>query len=101
MTNELVSLILETLEEIREQEDMSVLVAIDAETPLFGRQGVLDSLGLVTLVVTLEQKIEDKFGSAVALADEKALSQRQSPFRTVRSLADYAAALIERERGDG
>jgi D-alanine--poly(phosphoribitol) ligase subunit 2 len=51
--------------------------------------------------VAVEQKIEDKFGFAVALADEKALSQRQSPFRTVRSLADYAAGLIERERGDG
>jgi hypothetical protein len=30
----------------------------------------------------------------VSLADERALSQRRSPYRTVSSLAGYAAALV-------
>jgi acyl carrier protein len=101
MEKEIVALILETLEELREQEDVAVLVALDSDTPLFGRQGMLDSLGLVTLIVALEQKIEDKFGIPIALADERALSQRKSPFRSVGSLAEYAGGLIDAERRDG
>jgi acyl carrier protein len=101
MENDLVSLIVETLEELQEQEDTTILVALDAETSLFGRKGMLDSLGLVTLIVALEQKIEDKFGTPVALADEKALSQLKSPFRTVGSLAEYAVGLLQEANGDG
>jgi len=100
MREQLVSLIAETLDEIREQEDVSVLVAVDADTPLFGKQGLLDSLGLVSLIVAMEQKLEDRYGATVALADEKALSQRNSPFRTVGSLANYACGLIGDGRGD-
>jgi acyl carrier protein len=60
------------------------------DTPLFGDHGLLDSVGLVSLVVGVEQAIQERFGIALSLADEKALSQRQSPYRTVGSLADYA-----------
>ena len=31
------------------------------ETPIYGKDSNLDSLGLVTFIVNLEQKIEDKF----------------------------------------
>ena len=34
-------------------------------------------------------------GLAIALADERAMSQKQSPFRTVDTLCDYVATLIE------
>jgi acyl carrier protein len=47
--------------------------AITEDTFLIGREAVLDSMGLVTLV----------------LADERALSQKNSPFRSVRSLTNY------------
>jgi len=68
---------------------------MDGETPLFGREGFLDSLGLVTLMVAVEQAIEDELGVSVSLADERALSQRTSPYRTVGTLADYADSLIQ------
>jgi acyl carrier protein len=60
------------------------------ETVLFGRAAKLDSLGLVTLIVAAEQRIEETFGVTLTLADEHALSQRHSPFRSIGSLADYA-----------
>ena len=65
------------------------------ETTLFGRDGVLDSMGLVTLIVAVEQAIEDKYEASPGLADEKAMSQARSPYRTVGSLADYAVAQIK------
>jgi D-alanine--poly(phosphoribitol) ligase subunit 2 len=67
---------------------------VDADTPLFGRDGILDSMGLVTLVVAVEQAIDDELGVGVSLADARALSQRASPYRTVGTLADYADGLI-------
>lgn len=70
------------------------------DTVLFGESGNLDSLGLVHLIVAVEQRIEDTLGVAISLADEKAMSQRTSPFRTIGTLADYAIRLVEeRSRG--
>jgi hypothetical protein len=42
----------------------------------------------------VEQAIQDQYGIAVTLADEKALSQKNSPFKTIGTLADYAGNLI-------
>ena len=56
---------------------------------LYGRQGVLDSLGLVSLLAGIELAIEEECGIQITLADERAFSQARSPFRTVASLAEY------------
>jgi acyl carrier protein len=90
----LVTLIVKTVAELREQLDIQSLSCFDQGTPLFGRDGILDSLGLVTLVVAVEQAIEDTLSVSVSLADEKAMSQRHSPFRTIGSLAEYATRVI-------
>ncbi|MBI3029544.1 MAG: acyl carrier protein [Candidatus Rokubacteria bacterium] len=94
MKPELVSLILNAVQELGEHNGVPLPTALDGDTPLFGRDGLLDSLGLVTLVVAVEQAIEDELGVSVSLADERALSQRASPYRTVGALADYAGSLI-------
>jgi acyl carrier protein len=64
------------------------------DTILFGKSGQLDSLGLVNLVVTVESMLESETGTSVTLADEKAMSQTHSPFRTVSALADYIAGIL-------
>jgi D-alanine--poly(phosphoribitol) ligase subunit 2 len=70
---------------------------IDLRNPndarLYGRQGVLDSLGLVSLLAAIEQALEEDHGVQVTLADERAFSQARSPFRTVASLAEYIHGL--------
>ena len=65
------------------------------ETLLFGRGAELDSLTLVSLVVEVEQTIQDYFGVTLTLANEQALSRKNSPFRTVSTLADYVVELLE------
>ena len=64
------------------------------ETRLLGSQSVLDSMHLVSLIVTIEREVEDAFGVALTLADERALSMNASPFRSIQSLADYIGILI-------
>jgi hypothetical protein len=64
------------------------------ETRLLGPQSVLNSIDLVRLIIAIEREIEDAFGVALTLADERALSMKTSPFRSFQSLADYIALLI-------
>jgi hypothetical protein len=49
---------------------------------------------LVSLIVTTEREIEDAFGVTLTLANDRALSMKTSPFRSIQSLADYIALLI-------
>ena len=64
------------------------------ETQLLGSQSVLDSMHLVSLIVAVEREVEETFGVALTLADERALSMKSSPFRSIQSLADYIGLLI-------
>ncbi len=72
---------------------------VTEESALIGQGALLDSLGLVTLIVDVEQKIADDLGASVTLADERAMSATSSPFRTVSSLADHALARIAEKPG--
>ena len=87
--------VLAALKDFNQGQDEAGQLPRDLEVPLLGREGRLDSLGLVTLVVAVEQALADEFGRALTLADEKALSQKHSPFRTLRTLAAYAHGLLE------
>jgi acyl carrier protein len=64
------------------------------ETLLLGSQSVLDSLHLVSLLINIEREVEDTLGVALTLANERALSMKESPFRTIESLASYIGVLI-------
>jgi acyl carrier protein len=83
-------------------DEVNELLPVDARVPreddaiLLGKSGALDSFGLVNLVVALEQRIEDEFGVSLTLADEKAMSYSRSPFRSVYTLRDYVADLLNR-----
>jgi len=87
-----------TVEELTAQ-GLEAPSEIGPETRLFGKDGLLDSMALVSLVMSLEQEIAEQFGAEIALADEKALSQKHSPFRTIGSLVSYANGEIEAARG--
>ena len=64
------------------------------DTRLLGPQSVLDSLHLVNLLITIEREVADTIGATLTLADERALSMKESPFRTIESLASYIGMLI-------
>lgn len=96
MRQEIIDLIIETANELGEDE-IGISGNLAEDTILFGKEGVLDSMGLVTLIVAVEQAIEDKFDVSPGLADEKAMSQAKSPYRSVATLADYACSQIKGE----
>lgn len=79
---------------ILEQRGVEAPATVNRETLVFGVGGVLDSMGIVTMIVDVEQAVHDEFGQAVSLADDRAMSQRNSPYRSIGSLADYIAAQL-------
>ncbi|MGQ9549601.1 MAG: hypothetical protein ACUVSY_13855 [Roseiflexus sp.] len=96
----IVALIISSLRDLYEQNGINTDGNLSEETCLIGRRAALDSLGLVTLIVDLEQKIEETFDITLTLANERAMSQKHSPFLTVGSLATYICTLIDEQRND-
>lgn len=70
---------------------------LNEATALLGSDGILDSMGLVSLIVAVEQDVEDEFGREITIADAKAMSQKNSPFRTIGSLVEYIEKLLNEE----
>jgi len=61
---------------------------------LFGRDGHLDSMGLVAFLMDVEDALLEQ-GHEVSLNDERAMSQKRSPFRDIDSLEQYISELLE------
>ena len=67
---------------------------------LFGNGAPLDSLGLVNLIVTVEEQLADDHDLFLTLANEKAMSRRTSPFQSVESLIEFIEELIREDSGE-
>jgi len=65
---------------------------------LYGADGAFDSITLVALIVAVEQAVEQEFGAVLVLADEKAMSQRKSPFRSVETLVEHIEARLKENK---
>ena len=89
------NLIITSVKEINEQLPQAEQLGQSTKTVLFGKDGKLDSLGIVTLVVIIEQNIEDEFDVSITIADERAMSQKHNPFRTIGALATYIDILLK------
>jgi acyl carrier protein len=65
---------------------------VSPEAPIFGPDSALDSLGLVALLLDIEDGLR-AIGCEVVLSDERAMSQKRSPFRSVPALVGYIATV--------
>lgn len=97
MYERIIDIVIQQAKELNEELANKIPLEQGADAPLFGKDGVLDSIALVTLIVAVEQAVEDEFDTALTIADEKAMSQKISPFRTVGSLAEYIQKLVKGE----
>ena len=57
--------------------------------------GNLDSLGMVTFIVALEQEIEKELGVSVMLVDDLLISEENNPFESVDVLSHNISRLLE------
>lgn len=92
------NLVIAVVKEIGEDQDNDALSEVDEDTRLFGEN--LDSMGIVFLVSDMEDRIADEMEINLTLADERAMSQKTSPFRSVKTLARYITMLIEEQNNN-
>lgn len=100
MKENLSNIIIESIKDLNEELQSPDLETLSLETHLYGKMGTLDSIALVRLLVDVECKVSDEFDTTIVLTDERAISQRRSPFRTVKSLTEYIEKLLQ-EKNDG
>jgi len=100
MREKIISIVSQAIDLVNEQNALDELIEKSESTKLFGRGSTLDSLDLVNLIVLIEQIIEDSIDVTVSLADERAMSQKRSPFSTINSLIDYIEILVGENLND-
>lgn len=91
-------IVMQTLTDLCESRGIDV--QINKQTPLIGSQRVLDSLGLVNLIVDVETAFLDE-DVEIALSSESAMSSRISPFRSIGSLCNFIAKQLGLEQANG
>jgi hypothetical protein len=88
------NLIFDTIDEMNLELDSSDQIEKNEDTVIFGIDSALDSIGLVNFITIIEQKIEEETGKFITIADERAMSMENSPFKTVGTLKEYIELLI-------
>lgn len=95
MRKDILDFIIREIEDYNEELENPLAIGEGEACVLFGKGSVLDSVDLVRLIVAIEQEAEDHFNRSIDLMDERAMSQKNSPFRTVGTLVDYISNIIE------
>jgi hypothetical protein len=88
--DEIAALVLDTLRTTNQWRAADQQLEVSLEAPIFGPTSPLDSLGLVALLIDLEEQLQAR-GYALTFNDAAAMSEQRSPFRNVPSLVDYIA----------
>lgn len=88
--NEINEIVKEAITNYLEENDKLSGVTIDKDTPLIGNAKVLDSMGLVNVLVDIETAFLDE-DVEISLTSETAMSGRISPFRSIGSLCNFIA----------
>lgn len=92
--------ILGALEELNLQLPPEAQLDVSVSAPLLQPEGQLDSLGVVNLILLLEERVERALSVRVSLTDERTLAHSERVFRDVPSLADHLLTLIEQPMND-
>jgi acyl carrier protein len=95
MTNEEIQkIIFDAIDMANNAREEDKQIPVSEDTGLYGKDGHLDSMGLVAFLVDIEESLQDN-EITISLTDERAMSQSNSPFRNVQSLTGYLGSLIK------
>ena len=89
----------EGLDSSSDEQRKTAINNADENTRLFGGGGLLDSMGVVILLSDLEDKLDDEYDVIISLASDSTMSKTRSPFRNIKSLANYIVASVQEVKG--
>ena len=81
--------IMDAIDEINERYPEEKRLSKSVDTVLTGESGKLDSLGLVSFIVAVEERIQNDLGVNISLADE--IGNVDGALRTPATLAEHIA----------
>ena len=82
-------LIFAAIKEVNMQQPPEYQLKLNEDEFLISDKSCIDSLGLITLLINIEEKISNKFKINLNLLDEKLISEESTPFETLSSLASW------------
>ena len=88
--DEALRIVYDAIDVVNQQLPASKRLPKSPDTIIAGAGGALDSLGIVTFVILLEEKLGEAFGTTVQLLDEQMLAE-DSPFQSIGTLTHYIA----------
>lgn len=97
MREEIISVILKAMEEINYLLEPDNRLELRHDATIFEKDGKLDSLDFVNLVVCVEDNIFEKFNKSITIVSEKAFSKKYNPYANVEKLADFILELMDSE----
>lgn len=68
---------------------------IPEDAVLFGADAVVDSIGFVNFLVSLEQALDQRVDLASVFIEQVEVDPADSPFRTVASLTDWITDMLD------
>ena len=83
------ALVYRAVDEINGELTHEQQLAKNPATVLFGTEATIDSMGLVSFIVAVEEQLAEELGLSMTLADDKAMSMERSPFKTLATLIQY------------
>lgn len=88
------SAVYKAVDELNKQLPKGSHVEKSLDAVLYGKSGKLESIDVVTLIMEVEDQIKAEFGTSITIADDRAMSQENSPFSTLGTLTTYVAELL-------
>jgi len=94
MSKTLETILYPAVDAVRDTVERGDELKKSATAPLYGDGAPLNSLGLVSFVIEVEERVATATGKTVRLVTPAAMSRKHSPFRTLGSLAEYVDELL-------
>jgi len=90
--------IIEVIGQIAAERGIEI-ARVDSETLLIGPEAFLDSVGLVSVVMEIEARLDEDFGAEVSLTSDAAMSRERSPLRSVGTIRDFVVEQVATPSG--
>ncbi len=95
MKEKITKIIIDSINDFNEDLADDEKISTELDSNIYGGNSPLDSMGLVSFIVNLEQFLEDELNESLSLADEKAMSRKSNPYKSINTLADFVLELLE------
>ena len=87
--NHILQSIYSTVEELNRQLPDEQQLPQSPDTIIVGDGGILDSLGVITFLVALEDRLSRDTGNSVTLLDEGLISEPDGPLKTIGCIEQF------------